>query len=268
MRVVLEPVADTDLDGFTAAARAAHANGLDGVLVRRSRGTPDPLVVVAALAGRVDEIRIAAEIELGEQHPFEVAEHVAVADLTTAGRLILVTRPAGAADDYAEALDLLRTALTPRPFRFEGRRWQVPANLSENEFGQEQMVRLTPAPAQPVLPVWGAGAARDAVLARGLGHLADADDDPAALGDAHARAAERLSPVAIGVPRARRETLADGAEALVARLLDGRERFGQDWAVVAGGVQEAAVLGRQVRPRVQLDHLHPSLIALWEPERG
>jgi hypothetical protein len=179
-----------------------------------------------------------------------------------------VTRPVAAADDFAEALDLVRTALTPRPFRFEGRRWRVPANLPENEFGQERMVRLTPAPAQPVLPVWGAGAARDVVLERALGHLADAEDEPAALGQAHAHAAQRLGPAAIGAPRARRESPADGTEALVARLLDGRAAFGQDWAVVAGGPGEAELLGRHVRPRVQLEHLHPSLVALWEPGRG
>jgi Luciferase-like monooxygenase len=265
MRFLLEPPADGDLDEITAAAHAAHANGLDGVLIRQSRWSPDPLVTVAALAARVAEIRIAAELELGEQHPFEVAENVAVTDLTTGGRLILVARPAGSLQEYAEALDLLRTALTPRPFRFEGSRWRVPANLPENEFGQERLVRLTPAPAQPVLPVWGAGAGRGPGLERGLGHLADEDDPAEALGAAHERAAAALGPAAIGAPRARRDRLADGAEALVARLLAGREQFGQDWAVVAGGVDEAAVIGRQVRPRVQLEHLHPSLIALWEP---
>jgi alkanesulfonate monooxygenase SsuD/methylene tetrahydromethanopterin reductase-like flavin-dependent oxidoreductase (luciferase family) len=268
MRLLLEPPADADLDDLTAAARAAHAAGLDGVLLRRSRWSPDPLVGAAALAGRVAEIRIATEIELGEEHPFDVAENAAVTDLITGGRLILVTRPAGSAEDYAEALDLLRTALTPRPFHFQGRRWQVPANLPENEFGQERFVRLTPAPAQPVLPVWGAGAARAAVLGRGLGHLADAEEDPSTLGEAHARAAEQLGPAAIGAPRGRRETLEHGAEVLVGRLLAGREAFGQDWAVVAGGAQQAAVLGSHVRPRVQLEHLHPSLIALWEPERA
>lgn len=268
MRILLEPAADVDLDSLTAAAWAAHENGLDGVLVRQSRWSPDPLVTVAALAGRVPEIRIAAEIDVGEQHPFEVAENVAVTDLTTGGRLILVTRPAGASHDYAEALDLMRTALVPRPFRFEGARWQVPANLPENEFGQERVVRLTPAPAQPVLPVWGAGTGRDVALARGLGYLADAQDDPSVLGTAHTCAAERLGPAGLGAPRARRETLADGTEALVARLADGRRAFGQDWAVVAGGVEEAAMLGRRVRPRVQLEYLHPSLVALWEPERA
>ncbi|HEX5193225.1 MAG TPA: LLM class flavin-dependent oxidoreductase [Solirubrobacteraceae bacterium] len=268
MRFLLEAPVDGDLDEITAAARAAHANGVDGVLIRRSRWSPDPLVVVAAVAARVAEIRIAAEIELGEQHPFEVAENVAVTDLTTGGRLILVVRPAGALGDYAEALDLLRTALTPRPFRFEGARWRVPANLPENEFGQERLVRLTPAPAQPSVPVWGTGAGRGPALERGLGHLADEDDPADELGAAHARAASSLGPAAIGAPRARRETLGDGPEALVARLLAGREQFGQDWAVVAGGGDEAAVIGRQVRPRVQLEHLHPSLVALWEPDAG
>ncbi len=265
MRFLLEIAPDADLDEVTTAARAAHGNGLDGVLISASRWSPDPLVVAAALAGRVDEVRIAVEIELGEQHPFEVAENVAVVDLATAGRLILVTRPAGTLEDYVEALDLMRTALTPRPFRFEGRRWKVPANLPENAFGQERLVRLTPAPAQPVVPVWGAGGALDVVLERGLGHLADAGAAADPLGGAHERAARALGPAAIGAPRARRESLDDGVEVLVARLLAGRDSFGQDWAVVAGGPEEASVLGRRVRPRVQLERLHPSLVALWEP---
>jgi alkanesulfonate monooxygenase SsuD/methylene tetrahydromethanopterin reductase-like flavin-dependent oxidoreductase (luciferase family) len=268
MRFLLEPPADGDLDQLTAAARAAHANGLDGVLIRRSRWSPDPLVTVAALAVRVTEIRIAAELELGEQHPFEVAENAAVTDLTTGGRLILVVRPAGSLEDYAEALDLLRTALTPRPFRFEGKRWRVPANLPENEFGQERLVRLTPPPAQPSLPVWGTGNGRGPALERGLGHLADSEDPGVELGAAYARASSSLGPASIGAPRARREALDSGPEALIDRLLAGREQFGQDWAVVYGGPDEAAVIGRQVRPRVQLEHLHPSLIALWEAVPG
>jgi alkanesulfonate monooxygenase SsuD/methylene tetrahydromethanopterin reductase-like flavin-dependent oxidoreductase (luciferase family) len=264
MRLLLEPDPVADLDVLIAGAQAAHAAGLDGVMLSQTRSLPVPLIAAAALAGRVPDLLLAVELELGDRHPFEVAEEVAVVDLASAGRLIVVARPAaGAEEDYAEALDLLRTALAPRPFRFEGRRWRVPANLPENAFGQERQVRLMPAPAQVRPELWGAGAGRGAALERALGYLADADADPTELGDAYDRTAAALGPAAIGAPRARRERL-DDPEELVPRLRDGRQTFGQDWAVVAGGAAEAAALGTRVRPRVQLHALNPALERLWE----
>jgi len=268
MRLLLEPEPVADLDVLHAHALAAHAGGLDGLMLRQAQSLPAPLIAAAALASRIGDLLLAVEVELGERHPFELAEEVAVVDLASAGRLILVARPApGAEADYAEALDLLRTALTARPFRFEGKRWRVPANLPENEFGLEHEVRLMPPPAQVRLEVWGTGAGREAALERGLGHLADADADPIELGGAHDRAAAALGPAAIGAPRARRDTLTD-PDGLVHRLRDGRTAFGQDWAVVAGGPDDAAVLGTRVRPRVQLHRLNPALEALWEGEEA
>ena len=134
MRLLLEPEPVDDLDTLEAAASAAHRADLDGLLLRQANSLPAPLVAAAGLAGRAAprDLLLAIEVELGSRHPFEVAEEVAVVDIACGGRLILVARPApGAEDDYAEALDLVRTALTPRPFQFEGRRWRVPANLPE-----------------------------------------------------------------------------------------------------------------------------------------
>jgi alkanesulfonate monooxygenase SsuD/methylene tetrahydromethanopterin reductase-like flavin-dependent oxidoreductase (luciferase family) len=267
MRLLLEPEPDTDLDGLTAQARAAHAAGLDGILLRQTRSVPVPLIVAAALAGRIDDLLLVVEVDVGDRHPFELAEEIAVVDLATGGRLVLVARPAeGTEDEFGEALDLLRTALTARPFRFEGRRWRVPAELPENVHNLETHIRLMPEPAQVRLEIWGAGAGRDAALERGLGYLADADADPDELGRAHERAAAALGPAAIGAPRARREALSD-SDALVTRLRAGREAFGQDWAVVSGGSEEAASLGTEVRPRVQLHRLNPALERLWEAGR-
>ena len=176
-----------------------------------------------------------------------------------------MTRPAaGAEERYAEALDVVRHALAPRPFRFEGATLRVPANLPQNVHLPEHRVRVTPAPAQVRLEVWGAGgSARDASLERALGHLADADDDDDALAAAW-RAAE--SPAAIGAPRAARVGW-DGSAALVARLRAGREAFGQDWACVAAPAEAAAEIGSVVRPRVQIDRLTPGLEEFWDAER-
>jgi hypothetical protein len=263
MRVLLELEPTTDLDALVAGARAAHAAGLDGVLLREAPGLRTPLLAAAAIAPAVPDLRLAVELELGAQHPFELAEEVAVVDLSADGRLLLVARPAPDADsEYAEALDLVRTALAARPFSFQGGRWQVPANLPENEFRIDDQVRLMPPPAQFRLEVWGAGAGRDAALARGLGHLADADADGEELGAAYAAAEAALGPALIGAVRARRETLGT-AQDLVERLRAGRAAFGQDCAVVAGDAATAAVLGRAVLPRVQLNRLPPGLEDYW-----
>ena len=258
MRFLLEHPGGGDLDALARLASAAHAAGLDGVLVQE-------LVAASAVAARVDEVLVAAEVELGVRHPIEVAEEAAVTDLVAGGRLVLVTRPAaGAEARYAEELDVVRHALAPRPFRFEGATLRVPANLPQNVHLPEQRVRVTPAPAQVRLEVWGAGAAaRAAALDRALGHLADADDDPAALGEAW-RAAE--TPASIGAPRAARAPW-DGAAALVARLRAGREAFGQDWACVAAPAEAAGEIGSIVRPRVQIDRLTPGLEEFWDAER-
>jgi alkanesulfonate monooxygenase SsuD/methylene tetrahydromethanopterin reductase-like flavin-dependent oxidoreductase (luciferase family) len=266
MRLLLEPEPDTDLDTLTAQAQSAHAAGLDGIMLRQSRSVPVPLIVAAALAGRVEDLLLAVEVEVGDRHPFELAEEVAVVDLASAGRLVLVARPAeGTEPEYGEALDLIRTALTARPFRFQGRRWRVPAELPENVHNLETHVRLMPAPAQVRVEIWGAGAGRDDALQRGLGYLADADADPEELARAHERAAAGLRPAAIGAPRARRDNLED-SDALVTRLRAGREAFGQDWAVVGGDADAAAALGTEVRPRVQLHRLNPALERLWGVE--
>ena len=266
MRFLLEPLDVTDLAGLTAAARAAAGAGLDGLLLAESPALPAPLVAAAALAGRAADVLVAAEIGLGDRHPLEVAEEAAVTDLVLAGRLILVVRPAGGAGErFAEAVDILRSAFAARPFRFEGEHWRVPANLPQNEWLPEEQVRMMPAPAGARLELWTSGAAGRAVaLERALGHLADAGDDAEALAAAWHEAA--AAPAALGAPRARREAWAEAA-GLVARLREGRESFGQEWAVVAAPVEAAGKLGSIVRPRVQMHRLSPGLEQFWDREQ-
>lgn len=265
MRFLLEHPDPRGLDDLVRAAEAAHAGGLDGVLVTEWPALPGSLVSAAAVAARVGEVLVAAEVEVGARHPVEIAEEAAVTDLAAGGRLILVARAApGPAQRFVEALDVIRHALAARPFRFEGEHWLVPANLPQNVHGQEERVRVTPAPAQPRLQIWGAGPARGAALERALGHLADADDDPDELAAAW-RAAE-MSPASIGAPRGRRERWA-GAEQLVARLRHGREAFGQDWACVAAPPEAAREIASLVRPRVQLHRLPPGLEDFWSEAR-
>ena len=110
MRFLLEHGGEGSLDELVGLALAAHAAGLDGILVHE-------LVAAAAVSSRVDEVLVAAEVELGRRHPVEVAEEAAVVDLIAGGRLVLVARPApGAEETFAEHLDVVRHALAPRPF--------------------------------------------------------------------------------------------------------------------------------------------------------
>ena len=265
MRLLLEPSDARDLDTLVAAGEAVRRSGLDGVLLGRTPLVSAPLVAAAALAARVGGIRIAAEVEVGEAHPIEVAEEAAVVDVASGGRLILVAVPAaGREDRFGEALDLMRTAFSPAPFLFEGATWRVPANLPANEHNLERRARLTPSPVQPRLELWGAGDGRDAALSRGMGFLAGADDDPGWLGAAWDRAAAALGPAGIGAARARRERYDGDALALVARLRAGRAAFGQSWAVVAAPGAAALAISRWARPRVQTDGLPEGLEAHWD----
>ena len=260
MRFLLDPTGPATLAALTEAATAARDAGLDGIYLAESAALPAPLIAAAALAGRAEDVLVAAEIALGDRHPLEVAEEAAVTDLALNGRLILVARPAS--DDlgrFAEALDIVRLACTPRPFRFEGHHWQVPANLPENEWLPEEQVRLMPGPPRPRLELWTAGAAaRPLAIERGLGHVID-EHDEGADGVAH------IGPASALAPRARREQLTDPL-VLVERLRAGRE-WGQDWAVVSAPATVAPDLGSIVRPRVQMHKLSPGLETFWDTER-
>ena len=261
MRLLLEPVEPGTLDDVLRVGEAAHAHGIDGVLLTATTALPAPLVVAAALAARVAEIRIAVEVETGDRHPIELAEEAAVVDVASGGRLILVARPAdGREEAFGEALDLLRLCFAACPFRFEGSHWQVPANLPQNVHNPEQRVRVTPAPAQARLELWGAGSGRDAALDRGLGYLA-----PAGADDQDLAAAWRLAeaPALVGAPRGRREVWS-GATTLLQRLRSGRGAFGQDWATVAAPLAAVTDLASVVRPRIQIDRLPAGLEAYWD----
>jgi acyl-CoA synthetase (AMP-forming)/AMP-acid ligase II len=246
MRFLLDPPDLAGLDDALTAARAARDAGLDGVYLTATPQLPAPLIVAAAIAPAVDGLLIAAEVELGDRHPIELAEEAAVADLVAAGRLILVVAGAD-----GETLDLLRHAFAARPFSFEGTRWRVPARLPHNEHNLEARVRVTPAPLQPRLELWTAGGEPDAQ--RALGPVADG-------AVSWGRAEAALGPALIGVPRGRRHVLDDD---LVDALRDGRRQFGQDWALVRAPAADASRIGREIRPRVQLDRLPDGLEEHW-----
>lgn len=265
MRFLVEPAGASTLDEVLRIADAAREHGLDGVLLTPGEALPAPLVVAAAVASRVGDIRLAVLVDGGDRHPIQLAEEAAVVDVASGGRLILCVRPApGHEDAYGEVLDLLRLSFAARPFRFEGARWTVPAGLPQNVHNPEARVRVTPAPAQARLDLWGAGTGRAEALARGLGHLADAANPDADL--VAAWAAADGHPAALGAPRGRREVWQTPA-ALLARLRAARATWDQDWAAVAAPAAAIPELGRVVRPRVQIERLPPGLEEFWDRER-
>ena len=266
MRFLLEHPAPRGLDDLVACAEAARAAGLDGVLVAEWRALPGALVSAAMVAARVDEVLVAAEVAIGDRHPVEIAEEAAVTDLALGGRLVLVARPSAEVPErYGEALDLIRHAFAARPFRFEGEHWHVPANLPQNVDLPEEQVRVTPAPAQPRLEVWGAD--RGLPL-RSSGRWATSRTRPTSRprspprGGPRRRARPRSARRAGGASRGAAPTCSCG------RLREGREAFGQDWAcVVAPPSRRLDELGSLVRPRVQLHALTPGLEEFWDAER-
>jgi len=115
-------------------------------------------------------------------HPLRVAERIATEDILSDGRIELGTgrgnttlalkafgvSPEENKAQSDEALDLIITALTQDPFRFEGKYFQVPTRS------------LIPKPIQrPHPPIWSAAMSPDSVRAaasRGLGVWATASD--------------------------------------------------------------------------------------------
>jgi len=276
---------DDPLPGLTRQAQAAEDSGFDLVWVQEAHGVPwglpSPMVVASMLAPLTSALRVAVDVQAGV-HPVYLAEEAAVADLSLGGRLVLgVGHDGGDVDLLAETVDVLLAAQAARPFRHEGQRWRIPANLPANEFNLEERVRVTPAPAQLELPTWITGpAAPDVALDRGLCHVGAATEDAATL-ERRWRATEaRLGAAAGRLRRPALRALATGPdgrfddEALVARLRDEQRRWGMDVVVlqlprelsVAGRERAVDAVARRVRPRVQLDRLPVGLEEFWRDE--
>ena len=139
---------------------------------------------------------------------------------------------------------------------------------------------MTPAPLQPRLELWTAGEWPDdarRLVGRGPPRLAARRPRPARR-RARAPAATRLAARRPRADlRAWRPERALGP-ALSARLArgattslpasstscgPGATAFGQDWAVVRGTAADAATIGADVRPLVQLDRLPVGIEAHW-----
>lgn len=161
MRIALD-LPSTRRTEFAAAADEA---GLFGVALRSGSGAETVRAAEVALATR--DARIIVEVALGEENPVTLAEELAVLDNITGGRVVaLVDTGALTETEALEDVGLLAAALTPRPLRHRGARWQVPAGVNE---GVPDALLVSPQPTQVALPLWLSGDAA-ADVSRELGH--------------------------------------------------------------------------------------------------
>lgn len=270
--------ASDPLDALIRQAVAAEEAGFDAVWLPGSTDLlPSPAVAAAALAPHTSYIRVGVELTAGT-HPIYLAEEAAVADLCLGGRLVVAIR----SDDaglLAETTDVVLAAIAARPFRHEGQRWRIPANLVENEVNRADRVRVTPASAQLELPVWLTGsAAADVARERCLTFVGSVDDTAPVMAERWQQAEVRL---ALAVRRLRRvafrilQTDATGSfndDAVVAQLRDDQQAWGMDVVLVrlpaevglAARLRTVGELATKVVPRVQLDRLPPGLEEYWK----
>jgi hypothetical protein len=256
---------------WTEDARLIEQLGFDLTWVDE-RVAPAPLIVAGALAATTSGIRIVGALAAGP-HPVTIAEELAVADLASAGRLVLAL----GSDNEAllrETVELLMHAFAARPFAHRGARWQAPAGLPEHTRAEARM-RVTPPPAQLEPSVWLYGSAGPAVAQEAaLAFVTDADD-------AGGRWRSLEGALGLGAARLRRPALvpvalddAGGLDAarLVASLRQEQEAWGMDVAILAlpagldAGLRERTLraIARDVRPPLQLDRLPAGLERHWD----
>ncbi len=157
MRLGLGPVdiATTPARDLRALAEAAAASSFDCVWVAESRasGAGGGLAAAAMVAQWVP-LRVGALVDVGAYHPLHLAEDIAVADLTCAGRLEVVLRPADVEDDVLEEqLRVLAAALSGAHLQWNGKHLRVPGRLADNGPVPDRLA-LNPRPMQPVVPAW------------------------------------------------------------------------------------------------------------------
>jgi len=148
------PLCDVGRDELVSLARAAAAASFDAVWVAEDRAAGvGGAVAVAALVAQVVPIRVGAVVDLSLYHPLYLAEDIAVADISTAGRLEVMFRPAARPEVVNEDLDVVALALSGAHVQWEGEELKIPARLDANQPAPSRLA-LNPQPFQPVVPIW------------------------------------------------------------------------------------------------------------------
>ncbi len=177
--LLLDPLAGAPRgiwDRLLRQAMAARDWGFDSVWVEEDAigpgGQAAAIQAAAAMAASVSAIRIGVILPLGLSHPLYTAEDIAVLDLISGGRAMVLAHPPAAAgrassadrERFAEALEVCLRAWSPEPFRFDGHHFRVPANLPQNGHAASlPKLSVTPKPAQVQVPLWVLATDRAAV---------------------------------------------------------------------------------------------------------
>ncbi|MFC5748457.1 LLM class flavin-dependent oxidoreductase [Actinomadura rugatobispora] len=267
MRIGVVLPTEADPDERTRAAAIADDVGLDMVVIESSEEA-DALLTVSSLADTVRWARLVAVVPVG-MHPVHLAERIGVADQVLGGRLTVVLRSSGDRDELSETLEVLDKALAARPFRHRGARWRVPADLPENGDANWQQVRVTPAPVQPLVPIWLSGeGAGDVAAEFALSYLPPEDVDAGRLASWWAAVDQRWGPAAARLSRPLlAPPLEEGSPPDVGEqaehVLQQQAAWGMDSALLRWnvGVPEAAA---RLRATVQIGALPPGLQSFWD----
>jgi alkanesulfonate monooxygenase SsuD/methylene tetrahydromethanopterin reductase-like flavin-dependent oxidoreductase (luciferase family) len=133
-------------------AAQALASSFDSVWVAEARaeGVGGGLAAAAMLAQEVP-IRVGAVVDVGSYHPLYLAEDIAVADLTSAGRIEVLLHITGGWVE--EHLRVLALALGGAHIKWRGEHLRIPAAIDANQPVPDRLA-LNPRPAQPVVPIW------------------------------------------------------------------------------------------------------------------
>jgi alkanesulfonate monooxygenase SsuD/methylene tetrahydromethanopterin reductase-like flavin-dependent oxidoreductase (luciferase family) len=145
------------------AARAV-ASSFDAVWLAeaRAQGVGGGLAAAAMVAQAVP-IRVGAAVDAGLYHPLHLAEDIAIADLTSQGRIEVLLRLETEASArygtptkrgwFEEHVEVLAAALSGAHIQWSGEHLRVPARIGANQPAPERLA-LNPRPAQPVVPIW------------------------------------------------------------------------------------------------------------------
>ncbi len=166
MRIGLGPIslARASRSQLEALAHAAVAASFDAIWVAESRDArAGGGLGAAAMLAQLVPIRVGAAVDFGAYHPLYLAEDIAVADLTSSGRIEVLLR--GGSE---EQVRLLVEALSGAHMRFDGESLHVPARLDDNQ-PSPQRLALNPRPAQPVVPIWLEGGGAQLATQVGVG---------------------------------------------------------------------------------------------------
>lgn len=173
MRLGLGPIelGATSARDLRALAEAAGAASFDAIWVSESRSSMiGGALAAAALVAEWTAIRVGAVVDLGLYHPLHLAEDIAVADITSRGRLEVMLRPAH--DDpqvVTEHLHVIASALAGAHIQWEGLHLRIPARLADNG-PVPQRLAINPPPVQPAVPVWFLADETSTAVAERLGY--------------------------------------------------------------------------------------------------